>query len=501
MFLTPLIKHFIKGRESSLRRHYTEPLALQEKVFSQLIHYGASTQFGRQYGFRHIRSRDDFARKVPVQAYESLFPWFQKVLRGEPSVLWPGRVSWFAKTSGSTNDRSKYIPITREALYQCHYRAAKDALAIYFIHKPNSRLFDGKGFILGGSSAIHPEFKGIRTGDLSAVLMHNSSWLSRWLRVPSNKVALLGDWEKKMAVLVKLLPRFSVTSLSGVPSWMLVLLEKILESRRAFTLEAIWPQLELFIHGAVNFEPYRERFRAIFGNLPVHFLETYNASEGFFAIQDIPDSDQMLLLLDHGIFYEFVPLDKIHEPFPPAYHLGEVKTGITYAMVISTNGGLWRYLIGDTVRFTSLHPFRIRIAGRTKHFINVFGEELMVENAERAISECARKFGVTVLNFTAGPMYMKVGSPGAHEWLLEFAEEPPPLDAFGQALDQALRQLNSDYDAKRVGDYALGPPILHAVPKGTFDRWLKLKNRLGGQHKVPRLSNERTILEEIRQLL
>lgn len=501
MILQKALRAFLKRREAGILRHYKAPILLQERVFNHLIQYGITTRFGRRHHFSSIRTIADFKNRVPIHRYEDLLPYFQSILQGESSVLWPGRVSWFAKSSGSTDDRSKYIPVTRESLYQCHYKAAKDVMALYLFHNPFSRIFEGKGFILGGSSALHPASRFVRAGDLSAVLLHNSPWYSRIIRTPSNAIALMDNWEKKMEALIRILPRQKVTSLSGVPSWMLVLLERILAAENKENFSTIWPALELYIHGAVNFAPYRERFRKIFEGLTVYFLETYNASEGFFALQDQPGSEDLLLLLDHGVFYEFVPLEELASENPRTYHLGEVETGRQYALVISTNGGLWRYLIGDTIRFTSLYPFRIRITGRTRHFINVFGEELMVENAEQAIARASARLGASVRDFTAGPVYMKEGKAGAHEWFIEFSKTPDSLDQFRDVLDEELRLVNSDYDAKRRGNLALGPPIIHAVPPGTFDRWLKKHNKLGGQHKVPRLSNERKILEELREFL
>lgn len=501
MILQKALAAFLRRREAALLRHYKAPILLQEKVFNHLVQYGVTTQFGRDHHFSSIRTTTDFKKQIPIYKYEGLLPYFQRILQGQSSVLWPGRVNWFAKSSGSTDDRSKYIPITRESLYQCHYKAAKDVMALYLFHNPASRVFEGKGFILGGSSALHPASLFVRAGDLSAVLLHNSPWYSRIVRTPSNRVALMDNWEKKLEILARILPRQNVTSLSGVPSWMLVLLERILVAEQKENFSSIWPKLELYIHGAVNFSPYRERFRKIFEGLQVYFLETYNASEGFFAVQDQPESEDLLLLLDHGIFYEFVPLEELNVEQPRSYHLGEVEKGRQYAMVISTNGGLWRYLIGDTVRFTSLHPFRIRITGRTRHYINVFGEELMVENAEQAIAKASQRLGVSIRDFTAGPVYMREGQAGAHEWFIEFSHEPENLIRFRDILDEELRRVNSDYDAKRRGNLALGPPIVHAVPRGTFDKWLKKHNKLGGQHKVPRLSNERKILEELREFL
>lgn len=501
MILQKALKNFLKTREAALIRHYKAPILLQEKVFNQLIQYGITTAFGRKHHLSLIRTTTDFKRQVPLHRYEDLLPYFQAILQGKSSVLWPGRVSWLAKSSGSTDDRSKYIPITRESLYQCHFKAAKDVLALYLFHHPSSRIFSGKGFVLGGSSALHPASRFVRTGDLSAVLLHNSPWYSRWIRTPSNAIALMDDWEEKLEALIRILPRQNITSLSGVPSWMLALLERILEAEGKENFASIWPRLELYIHGAVHFAPYRDRFRKIFEGLNVAFLETYNASEGFFALQDQPGKEDLLLLLDHGIFYEFVPLEELNSNSPRTFHLGEVEKERQYAMVISTNGGLWRYIIGDTIRFTELYPFRIRITGRTRHFINVFGEELMVENAEQAIARSSIRLDASVRDFTAGPVYMQDGKAGAHEWFIEFSKPPHSLTAFRDTLDEELRALNSDYDAKRRGNLALGPPIVHAVPQGTFDKWLKNHNKLGGQHKVPRLSNERKILEELRGLL
>jgi hypothetical protein len=405
-------------------------------------------------------------------------------------------VEWFAKSSGTTSDRSKFIPVSQESLDQNHYQASKDVLTMYYLHHPESDLLTGKGLVIGGSHQIAQLNEQVRLGDLSAVLLQNTPFWGQWLRTPELSIALMDEWETKIEALAQSTITENVTSLSGVPTWTLVLLRRILEITGASHIKQVWPNLELYFHGGVSFAPYRQQFEQLIGE-PIHYLEMYNASEGFFAAQSHADEDGMLLLLNHGIFYEFMPVEEYGKPSPQTIGLADVEIGKNYALVISTTGGLWRYLVGDTIQFTTRFPFRVKVSGRLKHYINAFGEEVIVDNTDRALAMACAQTGAVVNDYTAAPVYFSAGQNGAHEWLVEFEQPPADLAHFAHVLDDCLRQLNSDYDAKRHKDIALRQLILQAVPKGTFNQWLRSKGKLGGQHKVPRLSNERTLLEEI----
>ncbi|MCC2545768.1 GH3 auxin-responsive promoter family protein [Hymenobacter sp. BT175] len=482
-----------------IRQH---PHEAQRAVLQSLLTTARSTEWGQRFGFSDNPGGAEFARRVPVSTYEQLYPHLERVLQGEADVLWPGRVTWFAKSSGTTNARSKYIPVTRESLEDGHYRAGRDMTALATLFYPEAELLGGKTLSLGGThgpNPFRPDDTSSRAGDVSAVLMQNLPTWAEYLRTPPLELALLDEWEEKIERIARHVLHAHVTTLAGVPTWMIVLLRRVTELAGATNITEVWPDLRLFLHGAVAFGPYRDLFRQLIPDARMHYLEVYNASEGYLALQDQPDSEDLLLLLDHGIYYEFIPAEAFDDEHPRTLRLDEVELGKNYALVISTNAGLWRYKIGDTVRFTSLGPYRIRITGRTKHFLNAFGEEVVIENADAAIAAACQATGTTVLDFTAAPIYFNAAdtSRGGHEWVIEFTRPPQDASHFGAVLDQTLRQLNSDYDAKRHRDLALAPPVVTVAPPGTFERWLARRGKLGGQHKVPRLSNSREVLEEV----
>jgi hypothetical protein len=499
-----ILSEILKKRLQRLESFLRHPQQVQHQWLMQLIHSAARTEWGKQYGYDSLRTYEHFKERIPLQDYETLKPYIFRIKRGETDILWPGKVLWFAKSSGTTNDKSKFIPVTAEALRECHYKGGKDLLAIYLHNNPDSKLFTGKLLSLGGSQNINEvDSSGSKSyyGDLSAILIQNLPfWIQRFI-IPRPSIALMERWESKIELTARESIRQKVTNINGVPSWTLVLMNRILEITGRQHIHEVWPHLELFVHGAVNVEPYRPAFARFFPDPHMKYYETYNASEGFFGIQDRNHSDEMLLLLDHGVFYEFIPADKDGQYEGQAVPLWEVQTDVNYAMVITTNAGLWRYKIGDTIRFTSLNPYRIQVTGRTAQFINAFGEELMIDNAERAIAEACLKSGAVIREYTAAPLFFSHNGSGAHEWLIEFEQEPSSLEAFQHHLDQALKKLNSDYEAKRSDDMALQKPIIRSLQKGTFYQWLKSKNKLGGQHKVPRLANHRLFADEILNLI
>jgi len=483
-----------------LARVRAQPHETQAAVLAGLLARAQGTAWGRRYAYAEGLTPAAFARRVPVSSYEQLYPEIEQVLRGAPDVLWPGRPAWFAQSSGTTNARSKFIPVSPESLRQGHYRAGRDMLALSTHLYPQARLLAGLTLSLGGSHAPAPLGGPARAGDVSALIVANLPPWAEALRTPPRALALLPEWEEKIERIAQHVLRQDVRVLAGVPTWMLVLLRRVLALAGTNNLLDVWPRLGLFLHGAVAFGPYRPLFEALAPGL--HCLEIYNASEGYFALQDQPNQPDLLLLLDHGIYYEFLPADQWDAPDPQAIGLRDVQIGPSYALVISTNAGLWRYAVGDTVRFTSLAPYRVRVSGRTRHFLNAFGEEVMVENAEAAVAAACRATGAAVADFTAAPVWFgpDAGSRGGHEWAVEFAGPPPPpaaLAAFAEALDAALQALNSDYAAKRHRGLALAPPRLHALPPGTFGRWLAGRGQLGGQHKVPRLAPTRELLEQL----
>lgn len=493
---SPALSTLARLRSWRIEAWMHHPISAQREVLQDLVTSAQFTEFGRKYGFSKLFTTRDFKKAVPIHEYEDIKPYIEKIMSGEDNQLWNTPINWFAKSSGTTSDKSKFIPVSQESLEDCHFKAAKDVLTLYYMHNPESTLLTGKGLIIGGSHSISNMHEETFFGDLSAVLMQNTPFYGSWIRTPELKIALMDEWEQKIEKLAASTIGENVTSVSGVPTWTLVLFQRILEITGKNNIKEVWPSLELYMHGGVSFLPYRDQFKKLIG-ADIHYLEMYNASEGFFAAQDHPGTEGMLLFLDHGIFYEFMPMEEYGKPEPRTIGLKDVEIGQHYAPVISTNGGLWRYLIGDTIQFTGLSPFRIRVSGRLKLFINAFGEELIIDNAERAISMACEGTGAVVSDYTAGPVYFSDQGNGAHEWLIEFEQEPQDLKKFTALLDTALMSLNSDYEAKRHKGIALREPVVRVMPQGQFSKWLKQKNKLGGQHKVPRLSNDRTIIEEV----
>lgn len=478
------------------------PMEVQEETLLKLIDRAKDTTIGKLYAFQNIQSVAEFQRKVPLSDYESVKGFVEKLRKGEQNVLWPGEVKWFAKSSGTTSDKSKFIPVSKDALEECHFRGGKDVLAIYTDQNPDTEIFSGKGkgLTLGGSHQIDNFSNDSYYGDLSAILIENVPWWVDFIRTPSQKVALISEWEEKLDKLTRETLKENVTNIAGVPSWNLVMIKHILNYTGKSNLLEVWPNIELFTHGGVSFAPYREQFRRLIPSERMNYLETYNASEGFFAIQDNPATDDMLLMLDYGIFYEFIPLEEINSTSPKVLTIADVELNKNYAIVISTNSGLWRYIIGDTVKFTSRFPHKIKITGRTKHFINAFGEELIIDNAEKALSTACEKTGAQIKEYTAAPIYMAENSQGAHEWLIEFETDPNDLEFFASILDNALCAANSDYEAKRYKNITLAPPVVHRMNPGTFFKWMKERGKLGGQNKVPRLSNTREYIDALLSL-
>ena len=472
------------------------PVATQREVLQELITAAQYTEFGKKYGFNKLFSVKEFKQKVPLQEYNDVEPYINRMMQGEENVLWNTPVFWFAKSSGTSSAKSKFIPISDESLQQNHFKASKDVLSNYYKFFPSSNLLTGKGLVVGGSHQISKLNNDIQFGDLSAVLMQNTPFWGQWIRTPELSVALLDEWENKIEQLAQITANENVTSLAGVPTWTLLLLKRILEIKEKKTINEVWPNLELYINGGVSFVPYKEQFDKILGT-KINYLEIYNASEGFIAGQQTPNDDGLLLFTEHGIFYEFMPVEEYGKPKPQTVGLKDVQLDKNYALVISTTGGLWRYIIGDTIKFTHLNPYKIKVTGRLKHYMNAFGEEVMVDNTDKAIAWAAAKTKAVVNDYTAAPVYFSESSNGTHEWLIEFDVPPQNLQLFTTELDAALKTINSDYEAKRYKDIALRMPIVHAAKKGIFKEWLRSKGKLGGQHKVPRLSNERNVVEEI----
>ncbi|MBL0180910.1 MAG: GH3 auxin-responsive promoter family protein [Chitinophagaceae bacterium] len=494
--LSPAISKLARMRLWRIENWSSHPVAVQREVLQELVTAAQYTEFGRKYNFSKLFTLKEFKKNVPIHEYDDIKPYILRMMEGEENILWNTPVKWFAKSSGTTSDKSKFIPISEESLYDNHFKASKDLLSNYYKNFPSSDLLTGKGLVVGGSHQISKVNEEIQYGDLSAVLMQNSPFWGQWIRTPELSVALLDEWEMKIEKLAQVTANENVTSLAGVPTWTLLLLKRILEIKGKANIKEVWPNLELYINGGVSFVPYKEQFDRIFGQ-KINYLEIYNASEGFIAAQVSPDDDGMLLFTEHGIFYEFMPVEEYGKKDPATIGLKDVVTGKNYALIISTTGGLWRYLIGDTIQFTSLDPYKIKISGRLKHYMNAFGEEVIVDNSDKAIAIAAEKTNAIVNDYTAAPVYFSEHSNGAHEWLVEFEKEPDDFTVFVTELDKNLKNINSDYEAKRHKNIALRMPIVHKLPKGTFREWLRSKGKLGGQHKVPRLSNERQVLEEI----
>lgn len=494
--LSPAISSLARMRLWRIEGWKNNPLEAQREVLQDLVTSAQYTEFGRKHHFHDLFNIKSFKEAVPIHEYEDIKPYIERIMQGEQNVLWNTPVYWFAKSSGTTSDKSKFIPVSDESLQDGHYKAAKDVLTTYYQFNPNSELLTGKGLVIGGSHTINPMNDEAQFGDLSAVLLQNSPFWGHWLRTPDLSIALMDEWESKIEKIANSTIKENVTSVSGVPTWTLILFKRILEITGKQKISEVWPSLELYMHGGVSFTPYKEQFQKLIGK-NIHYLEMYNASEGFFAAQDRPGDEGMLLYTDHGIFMEFMPVNEYGKKDPKTVSLQDVELGKNYAMIISTNGGLWRYLLGDTIQFTSLKPFYIKVSGRLKHYINAFGEEVIVDNADKAIAIASQKTGVVVNDYTAAPVYFSDNSNGAHEWLIEFESEPANLENFAIELDNALKSINSDYEAKRHKNIALRLPLVRSLKKGTFNNWLQSKGKLGGQHKVPRLSNERKYLEEI----
>lgn len=476
------------------------PLEVQEELFSKLIEQGKQTAYGKTYHFDQIQTYEDFKTRVPLTDYEALKPWIQRVMEGEQYLLWPQDTKWFAKSSGTTSDRSKFIPVTRDSIEDCHFKGGKDLLALYYENFPNRKLYKGKHLIVGGSAQILPVSPDTYQGDLSAIILKNLPWWAEIRRTPSKEIALMSEWEGKIDKMARSTIDEDVYIIAGVPSWTYVLAKRILEITGKKHLREVWPNLELFMHGGVSFEPYREAFRELIPFDDMHYVETYNASEGFFGIQDQHNLNELLLMLDYGVYYEFIPMDAFKGTASDTIlNLESIETGKEYALVISTNGGLWRYIVGDTIRFTSTAPARFQLTGRTNHFINAFGEELIIHNAEQAMAAACEKTQAIVRDYTVAPLYMQGDSKGRHEWLIEFDREPNDRQRFAMILDETLRNINSDYDAKRRNNMALETPVIHLAKRGTFDTWLSNHGKLGGQHKIPRLQNNRILMEQLLQ--
>ncbi|MFY0645101.1 MAG: GH3 auxin-responsive promoter family protein [Bacteroidia bacterium] len=487
---------YLKKRVQSLHYVMKNGTEVQQDTLDDLLSQLKKTSFGKEHKAKSIKSYRDFKSAIPLQTYDQIKVYIERTIKGEQKVLWPGDIKWFAKSSGTTSDKSKFIPVSFDALNECQFKGSRDTLAFYYHQNADAKVFQGKGLIIGGSHQVNELSPNSFYGDLSAVMMNNLPFIANYLATPSIEIALLDNWEEKMDRIVAETMHEDVTNISGVPSWTLLVIKRLLEKTGAKTLKEVWPNLELYIHGGVNFNPYREQFKALIGSDKMNYRETFNASEGFFGVQD-KEGEDMLLMLDYGIFYEFIPMEHFGEKDPPTIWLDEIELNTNYAMVITTNAGLWRYILGDTIQFTSKSPYRIKITGRTKLFINAFGEELMIDNAETALAAAQLKCDCLVAEFTAAPVYLSTKDKGSHEWLIEFDRPPKDLEEFATILDDELKKTNSDYEAKRAGNLALLKPQLNILPNGTFYKWMKSKNKLGGQHKVPRLSNNRKILEDI----
>ncbi|KAA6339183.1 hypothetical protein EZS27_012868 [termite gut metagenome] len=500
MNITMLVRKFFDLRLKEIATYTTHAGEIQQRVLLRLVRKAQDTEWGIQYDYKSIRNYDDYKNRVPVQNYDDVKPYVDRLRAGENYILWPSKIQWFAKSSGTTNDKSKFLPISKEALRDIHYQGGVDAVALYLQMNPASQFFSGKSLVLGGSHRPDYNLHNSLVGDLSAILLQNAGCLVDYLRVPSKKVALMADWESKIEAIVSDTTNVNIISLSGVPSWLLVIIKRILEKTGKQTLEEVWPNLEVFFHGGVSFNPYCEQYQQLIRSDKMHYVETYNASEGYFGTQCDFLDPAMLLMIDYGIFYEFIPLEDIGSEHPPIYSLDEVELNTNYAIVISTSCGLWRYMIGDTIRFTNNRPYKFVITGRTKHFINAFGEELIIDNAEKGLAKACAVTGAQVCEYSAAPVFMDRNAKCRHQWLIEFAQIPDSVATFAKVLDDTLKEVNSDYEAKRSKDIALQPLEVIVARKGLFHDWLKEKGKLGGQNKVPRLSNNREYIEEMMKL-
>lgn len=500
MSFTKIASKLFLPRQKELMKHYTQPELLQRLVLKYLVGKGRDTEYGRAHMFDSITSYEDFAKNIPINTYEELKGDIDRMRHGEQNVLWPGLVKWYAKSSGTTNDKSKFIPVSNAGLHNIHYKGGADVVAFYLRNNPDSRMFDGKSLILGGSHSPNYNVEGSLVGDLSAILIENINPIANLFRVPSKRTALLSDFELKRDRIAHECLHKNVTNISGVPSWMLSVLVRMMEISGKKHLEEVWPNIEVFFHGGIAFTPYRKQYEQLITSPNMHYMETYNASEGFFGIQDDPKDKSMLLMLDYGVFYEFIPLEEVGSPDPTVIPLEAVELNRNYAMVISTSCGLWRYMIGDTVSFTSKKPYKFIITGRTKYFINAFGEELIQDNAEKGLAYACEQTGAQVLEYTAAPVYMDQNAKCRHQWLIEFSKDPDDLQKFADCLDRKLQEINSDYEAKRFHDVTLQHLEVVKAHPHLFEEWLKSKGKLGGQHKVPRLSNSRKNMDELLEM-
>ena len=500
MTLTQIVRNAFTSRQKEIERYDNEAEALQMHTLEYLATTAKDTEYGRKHTFCAVKSYESFAENVPVNTYEELKADIDRMRHGERDVLWRGKVKWYAKSSGTTNDKSKFIPVSREGLQHVHYAGGKDAVALYLRNNPKSRIFDGRSLILGGSHSPNYDVEDSLVGDLSAILIENINPLANLVRVPKKATALLSDFEIKRERIAMETMNKNVTNISGVPSWMLSVLTRVMELTGKTHLEEVWPNLEVFFHGGVAFTPYRKQYEQLITSPNMHYMETYNASEGFFGLQDDPADKSMLLMIDYGVFYEFIPMDEFDKENPTVVPLWGVEKDKNYAMLISTSCGLWRYVIGDTVMFTSTNPYKFVITGRTKHFINAFGEELIVDNAEKGLAYACEQTGAEVLEYTAAPVFMDGNAKCRHQWLIEFSKEPEDLNRFTSLLDWKLQEINSDYEAKRYKNITLQHLEIVKARRGLFNDWLKAKGKLGGQHKVPRLSNSRKHIEELLEM-
>ncbi|AWU45227.1 GH3 auxin-responsive promoter family protein [Blattabacterium punctulatus] len=493
-----LTSSFIKKRIKKIESIIRSPIKIQHNLIHKMIFYAKKTEFGKKYGFQDIKEYQQFSERIPICNYIDLIPIIKRIRQGEKDILWPGKVKWFARSSGTTNTKSKYIPVTTFSMHDCHYKAGKDMLSIYIHNHPETKVFFGKALRLGGSHELCKKYNTFY-GDLSSILIKNLPFWAEYISIPRKKIALMSEWEKKLETLVKVTASKDVRILLGVCSWLLIFLNRLLSKFNKQKINEIWPNLEVIFHGGVNFNPYIKQYNDLF-NIPINYYDVYSSSEGFFAVQDQKNVDGLLLLLDHGIFYEFIPMEEFHKPYPKIFPIDKVELNKNYALVISTNAGLWRYIVGDTIKFTSISPYRISISGRTNHYINSFGEELIIENAEIALKKTCLKTNSIIHEYTAGPIYMKKKNSGAHEWIIEFKKTPKDLSYFRDILDNELKSLNSDYEIKRYKNMVLRPPVIYIARTGLFYDWLKMHKKLGGQNKVPRLSNDRKYLDSILKL-
>ncbi|NOY95630.1 MAG: GH3 auxin-responsive promoter family protein [Chlorobi bacterium] len=495
--INSLINWFNVKRIYQIELYREHPHEVQSETLFELLYEARNTEWGKVHRYSEITNEQEFKEKVPLQEYEDVKPFVERLRRGEKNLLWPGEVKWFAKSSGTTSDKSKFIPVTKDSLEDCHVRGLKDIFALYIRNNPDTKVLLGKTLTLGGSHRVNNFSNNSFYGDLSAIIIENVPFWTDFIRTPSSEIALIEEFEEKIDKIIETSLDENVTSLAGVPSWYLVLLKKVLEKTGKKNILEVWPNLEVFIHGGVNFDPYREQYKKIIPSGKMRYMEAYNASEGFFGIQDNPHRDDLLLMLDYGIYYEFIPMSQWGEENPETLSIKDVEVNQNYAMVISTNSGLWRYIIGDTVKFTSKFPYKIKITGRTKHFINAFGEEVIIDNADQAIKIACNRTGAIVHEYTAGPVFMSDEQKGAHQWIIEFEKEPDELSHFSVSLDNALKTLNSDYEAKRYKNLTLEMPHIVVAPKGTFYNWMKKRGKVGGQNKIPRLANDRRYLDEL----